>query len=721
MNSRRILLPLALTAVAALAYQGSYMVFAPASDAVTRAIAVKNTDSISISGTNVVVTPLGQPQSMLPISAIADLRILPNEDVIAIDMDRATVFNPLAFEGVSVEMVDKAVTVTSEYASDLNISVKGTGKSVKVYAAAGLNLVLDNAKLSGEGSAAVNIQTKKASTITLVGENVLADSAPYATPTGEKENGTLFSIGKITLQGDGSLSVSSAVKHAIASSKSITIKSGNVTVTGAASDGLHADGIALNGGSFTCAAVTGDGVDAGAETLVIDGAKVNVTSTADDVKALKADGDIFVRSGEVVFSVAGGQSKGFKTKANMYVEGGVMRATMTGGVVVTNGDPSYCTAFKTDSAFVMSGGELHVTSTGEAGKGISTDGDFTITDGVIDISTSGNGATYVDSTGVTDSYSATCITVDGNAYVYGGRLTLRSSGTAGKALKSDLAMVIGRPGETGPHIDAKTTGAKFFVKYEDSTGGGTGGGDTPPTPPGGNTGGGGPGGGPGGMDNADYANPKVIKAEGNLDIYSGILIISSTQDGGEGLESKATMTIHGGTINISTVDDGINAKAHLQIDGGDIQIVASGNDAIDSNGTMTITGGNVFACGTRQPEESFDCDQNTFIITGGTLLGISGGGNSTPSSSSQKYASPSCSISTGTRITTTDASGDVIMSAPNLSNVSSPKLFVSSPKMTAGTYKVMSGGTISGGVASNDMTVGGTLSGGSQNTTFTAR
>lgn len=256
MNSRRILLPLALTAVAALAYQGSYMVFAPASDAVTRAIAVKNTDSISISGTNVVVTPLGQPQSMLPISAIADLRILPNEDVIAIDMDRATVFNPLAFEGVSVEMVDKAVTVTSEYASDLNISVKGTGKSVKVYAAAGLNLVLDNAKLSGEGSAAVNIQTKKASTITLVGENVLADSAPYATPTGEKENGTLFSIGKITLQGDGSLSVSSAVKHAIASSKSITIKSGNVTVTGAASDGLHADGIALNGGSFTCAAVT---------------------------------------------------------------------------------------------------------------------------------------------------------------------------------------------------------------------------------------------------------------------------------------------------------------------------------------------------------------------------------------------------------------------------------------------------------------------------------
>ena len=157
MNSRRILLPLALTAVAALAYQGSYMVFAPASDAVTRAIAVKNTDSISISGTNVVVTPLGQPQSMLPISAIADLRIRPNEDVIAIDMDRATVFNPLAFEGVSVEMVDKAVTVTSEYASDLNISVKGTGKSVKVYAAAGLNLVLDNAKLSGEGSAAVNI------------------------------------------------------------------------------------------------------------------------------------------------------------------------------------------------------------------------------------------------------------------------------------------------------------------------------------------------------------------------------------------------------------------------------------------------------------------------------------------------------------------------------------------------------------------------------------
>lgn len=721
MRRRHFILPLALTAVGALAYQSSFLVFSPASpaDAVTRAIAVKNTDSISISGANVVVTPLGQAQSQLPISAVTDMRIQEREDVIAIDMDAATVFNPLAFEGVTVEMADKAVTVTSESAQDLSLSVRGSGKSVKIYSAAAVDIVLDNATLSNDAGAALNVQSKKACKITLLGANTLADGIPYATPDGEKENGTLFSLGKMTLQGTGSLTVAALNKHAI-SAKSLTVKSGDIAVSSSASDGLHADGIVLSGGSFTCAAVTGDGVDAGSGTLDIDGAKVNVTSTADDVKALKADGDIFVRSGEVVFSVAGAQSKGFKTKANMYVEGGVLRATMTGGVVVTNGDPSYCTAFKTDSAFVMSGGELHVTSTGEAGKGISTDGDFTITDGIVDITTSGNGATYVDSLGVTDSYSATCITVDGNAYVYGGKLTLRSSGTAGKALKSDLAMVIGKAGEAGPYIDAMTTGAKFLVSN------GTGGGVTPRTPAGAPGGGGFPGGGPGGghggMDNADYANPKVIKAEGNMDIYSGTLIIASTQDGGEGLESKATMTINGGKIKINTVDDGINAKAHLQINGGDIQIVATGNDAIDSNGTLTITGGNVLACGTRQPEESFDCDQNTFIITGGNLLGISGGGNSTPSTgTTQKYATPSCSVATGARITITDNSGNVIMSAPNLSNVSSPRLFVSSSKMTVGTYKVMSGGTVTGGVANHDMTVGGTLSGASQNTTFTAR
>lgn len=740
MKRNRFIIPAALTAACALAYQGSFLVFSPKSDGITRAIDVDRTDSIAVSGANVVVAPLGQPQVQLPIADINDLQFANMEDVIAIDLNAQTVVNPYAFEGVTVTNVDRGVTITSENAGKLSFYIKGSGKFVKIYAVNDCAVTLDNVTLANENGAALNIQGKKTNTVTLVGDNNLSDGVEYTTPEGEKENGTLFSTGKLKVKGSGSLTVSGKGKHGIASSKTIEVSGGNITVTEAASDGLHADGITMTGGKYTCYTTVGDGIDAGKETLVINGADINITSTADDVKALKADGKINIISGNVTFSVAGAQSKGIKSASDIVIDGGIIRATMTGGVVVTNGAPSYCTAFKTDSCFVMNGGEIHVTSSGEAGKGISADGDATFNGGIVDISTTGNGAAYVDSLGVTDSYSATGITVDGNLYIYGGNLTVSAAGTAGKCIKSDLNMIIGRAGETGPYINAKTTGAKFFVSSGYNEGGGfdpNQGGQQPPTPPTGTgnltgPGGGGPGGGqqpptpPGGGgfdDGTDYANPKAIKAEGALTINSGTIVVTTAQDGGEGIESKTILTINGGNINCKTYDDCLNAKQHLQINGGVMQFVATGNDAIDSNGTMTITGGTILACGTQQPEESFDCDNNAFIITGGNLFGISGGGNSTPTTgTTQKYGTPTATASVGTRVSVVDASNNVIMSALNVSNVSNMKLFLSSPQFAAnGSYRIMTGGTVTGGVTNHDITVGGTLSGATQATSFTAR
>ena len=76
----------------------------------------------------------------------------------------------------------------------------------------------------------------------------------------------------------------------------------------------------------------------------------------------------------------------------------------------------------------------------------------------------------------------------------------------------------------------------------------------------------------------------------------------------------------------------MNASKSIVINGGNIYCYSSGNDGVDSNGTLTITGGTIVSIGTTSPEEGFDCDQNTFKITGGTILGI-GGGTSTPTSS----------------------------------------------------------------------------------------
>ena len=175
------------------------------------------------------------------------------------------------------------------------------------------------------------------------------------------------------------------------------------------------------------------------------------------------------------------------------------------------------------------------------------------------------------------------------------------TGTGGKCIDAEGEKLIGvENGETELVMDMKTTGEKF---YESGYG-----------------------------EDAEYANPKILKAEGDLYIYGGNINIYTENDGGEGLESKNGVYILGGYIIIDTYDDAINGKYNVQIDGGTIYAYSRGNDAIDSNGTMYMNGGLLVAVGQMAPEGAFDCDQNTFAITGGTLIGI-GGHHSTPTSS----------------------------------------------------------------------------------------
>lgn len=619
--------------------------------------------------------------------------------------------NPKAFEGVTVTDDNAGgIVVNSTCADELEFKLSGTGTSLKIYAAAPVKLTLDGVTLQSRGGAALNVQGKKELTLVLADgtTNTLADALPYATPDGEKENAAVFATGKMNIQGAGTLVASGASKHAIASSKSMKIRKGaTVKVTSAASDGIHADGIKLDDCTIDVRGTAGDAIDAGDDELTIGKAVIIADVSTDDTKGLKATGDIIVNDGaDITVTMSGAQGKALKTARNFTMNGGSIDVKASGGVVVTDGDPSYCTAIKVDTTFTLNAGSIKVVHTGASGKGISVDGKAYFNGGTVDISCSGNGATYTDSTGTLDSHSATCITVDDDIYLMGGTFTLANSGTAGKAIKGDKVIVIGADDAEGPTIEARTTGAKFAVTSGSSWGGG----------------GGRPGGG-GGGGQTDYANPKVIKAGGNLTVNSGKLTLVSTQDGGEALESKNTLTINGGDVHITTVDDCINASSHIQINGGVVRCVASGNDAIDSNGTLTIAGGIVIAGGTNQPEESFDCDQNTFTITGGTIFGV-GGGVSTPTSSVCKQnviINSNSSYTNGKRITLADATGNVIVSLLNPSNCSrSATALISAAGITLGTqYRILTGGTVTGGETHYELTVGGTISGGTQLTTVT--
>ena len=156
----------------------------------------------------------------------------------------------------------------------------------------------------------------------------------------------------------------------------------------------------------------------------------------------------------------------------------------------------------------------------------------------------------------------------------------------------------------------------------------------------------------------------------------------------EGIEAKSTLTVNAGTIEITATDDAINAGTGIAFNGGYVYARSSTNDAIDSNGTMSIAGGVVVADGASGAEGGLDCDQNAFTISGGTFVGI-GGRNSTPTSVSQNTVSLR-NVSSGL-LTLKDSSGNVAF-AFTMPETSAAVLLGSSSLTTGTRYTVYSGG-----------------------------
>jgi len=389
------------------------------------------------------------------------------------------------------------------------------------------------------------------------------------------------------------------------------------------------------------------------------------------------------------------------------INGGTINITASGATVLestTSGnDPVYCTGMACDSNIHINGGNTTITlpTSNNGGKGISADGNIYFTAGYVVVTTAGNGASYTVTGSTKDAYTSACIKSDAIISLTGGNITCTSTGTGGKGIVSDGAMIIGtlNANDSTLIITVSTSGERITVSSSSGWG-----------------------------SEGDYANPKAIKAEGNLTINSGIITVTCTQsnEGGECIESKAILAINGGRITAtSSHDDAINASTGLYINGGTTYAASSNNDGIDSNGSLTITGGLTIASGAGNPETGFDCDNNTFSITGGILIGT-GGGTSAPTTSActQRSIEYSHSGNNAIRILRTSNSEEILTflvptvsgsggGGPGGGGSSSTLMLFSSPSLTQDTYTLKYGGSISGGTNFHGYYTGATYTGGS--------
>lgn len=354
-------------------------------------------------------------------------------------------------------------------------------------------------------------------------------------------------------------------------------------------------------------------------------------------------------------------------------EGGI---TMTGGFVNVSTTANKAHGFKSEADVVISGGAFQAKVTGAASKGISCNGDLTVSGGKITAFTSQT-ALYEDN----DLSSCAGIKCDGNILITGGEVALQSTGAAGKGMNCDGSITI-----NNGTIKVITTGTQCVYGRLDSS-------------------------------------AKAIKAAGALTVNGGTVQVKATGgEGSEGLESKTVLTVNDGMVAALCYDDCMNASNSIVINGGNIYCYSSGNDGIDSNGTLTITGGVVIASGTTSPEDGFDCDQNTFKITGGIVLGI-GGGTSAPTSSvcTQRSVIYGGSGTNGEIVSIQSSDGTSILTYQIPRTYSQMTLLFSSPNLASGgSYTILKGGSVSGGSDFFGLYTGATYSGGTQAATFTA-
>jgi len=294
----------------------------------------------------------------------------------------------------------------------------------------------------------------------------------------------------------------------------------------------------------------------------------------------------------------------------------------------------------------IAGGTLTIDVTATAAKGIKCEGDMQISGGSITVTTSGSGEW--DSTDQ-ETKAAACMSADGSISISGGELNLTSTGSGGKGIKCDDTLII-----SDGTVTVKTTGGLYYNNGTTENTNYTGDTDR--------------------ISSSYYSSPKGIKAgtktengnnttySGDLQITGGTVNVTTTGNNGEGIESKNTLTISGGTVTVNSQDDGINSARAMYLKGGTITVVAKNNDAIDANANMYISGGTIIACGAQGAECGLDAAEGYHLyITGGNVLAIAANNNSvTSTSGSQCVVSASGSVSANNTVSVKSGSTTLV-------------------------------------------------------------
>jgi len=186
---------------------------------------------------------------------------------------------------------------------------------------------------------------------------------------------------------------------------------------------------------------------------------------------------------------------------------------------------------------------------------------------------------------------------------------------------------------------------------------------------------------------------QAVHADNTLSINNGNIDISKSY---EGLEASV-IDISGGNISINSDDDGFNASdgssqgamgqssdgVKIDISGGTVYVNAEG-DGLDSNGTITISGGDIIVEGPTKGGNGALDSNNGISLEGGNLIavGISGMDEYPDTDSKQKFLAMTSDVNSEFNFKICLNNSEITKYTPKKNYSGNVSIIVSTPKLS---------------------------------------
>lgn len=545
-----------------------------------------------------------------------------------------------ASSGVSIS--GNIITITKEGTYVLSGALS-EGQIVVDADSAKVQLVLDNADITCASSAAIYVKNADKTFITLAegSENILMNTAEYEAIDDNNIDAVIFSKDDLTLNGKGTLTINSEYGHGIVSKDDLKLVGGTSNITAknhalsgkdsvriaagtynliSGKDGIHSENadddekgfVYIASGDFTIES-TGDGIDA-SYVVQIDDGDFDITAGGGAENATKTNNEMpgGGTGGNMGGGAPGGDKPSGEAPSGEAPSGGPSSDSDSGKQTgqtppdKPDGD-SFDGSRPDEKASDNAGSQTSQTPPDKSGKDTS-DADSTSTKGI-----KSDGALYVNEGTYTINSADDSFHSNSDVTINDGTYTI-SSGDDGIHADSALLVNGGTITVTESYeglegLNITINDGKIDITASDDGMNAAGGNDA--------SGFGGRGGdGFKGMQAPDAAQKPDDTSDNTSD---------NTQKPND--TSDKAQTTGNITVASQDTDTASDDEMWMVINGGYVHVLAGG-DGLDSNGDLTINGGEVYVDGPSDNGNSaIDYgEKSSFYINGGTVVAVGSSG-----------------------------------------------------------------------------------------------